>query len=278
MHALPRSPESNHSIADAAVLDQAKPEDVGLRPEPLARLCSIIEAHVAENRYPGAQVAVARHGKLALLRTFGRASIGSPALAGNETLWRLYSNTKVLIAAGVWLLVEDGMLTFQRSRRRAHSGVRASRQGRHHDPAGPHPSGRISLGAQSHRAGSLGGPRAAAPARLRHHAGMDAGLARALPPALGALGCRGADRSGRRNGFPQFVRTRLLEPIGLEREIYVGVACGGSEADARTPMSSLRTASRTFSIAMRIPPSIERPAFPARARSPLRWAWRRSTR
>jgi CubicO group peptidase (beta-lactamase class C family) len=33
--------------------------------------------------------------------------------ARDDTLWRLYSNTKVLTAAAVWTLVEEGALTFQ---------------------------------------------------------------------------------------------------------------------------------------------------------------------
>ena len=44
----------------------------GLDPRPLDRLCATIEQHVAEGHQPGAQLAVARHGKLALFRSFGR--------------------------------------------------------------------------------------------------------------------------------------------------------------------------------------------------------------
>ena len=39
-----------------------------LRAEPLERLCALIEQHIAEDRYPGAQVALARHGKLAFAK------------------------------------------------------------------------------------------------------------------------------------------------------------------------------------------------------------------
>jgi CubicO group peptidase (beta-lactamase class C family) len=59
-------------------------------------------------------VAVARHGKLALYRSFGAARIEPMTVpARDNTLWRLYSNTKVLTAAAVWTLVEEGALTFQ---------------------------------------------------------------------------------------------------------------------------------------------------------------------
>src|SRR5436309_5450375 len=87
--------------------------DVGLSAEPLDRLFRIIEEHVATGRYPGAQIAIARHGQLAAFKTFGDAAI-DPARrpAHDDTLWLLYSNTKVLTACAVWLLVERGALAF----------------------------------------------------------------------------------------------------------------------------------------------------------------------
>ena len=53
-------------------LPESNPEALGLDPRPLERLCATIERHVAEGHQPGAQVAIARHGKLALFRSFGR--------------------------------------------------------------------------------------------------------------------------------------------------------------------------------------------------------------
>ena len=52
-------------------LPESNPEALGLDPRPLERLCATIERHIAEGHHPGAQVAVARHGKLALFRSFG---------------------------------------------------------------------------------------------------------------------------------------------------------------------------------------------------------------
>ncbi len=90
------------------VLESIEPAAAGLRPEPIERMCKLIEQHIAEGRYPGAQIAIARHGKLALTRNFGQARIasgGPGAPARDETLWRLYSNTKVITAAAIWVLV-----------------------------------------------------------------------------------------------------------------------------------------------------------------------------
>ena len=88
-------------------------EALGLDPKPLARLRELITAHVAEGRYPAAQIAVARHGKLGLLWTIGDARLEPQrAPARDDTLWLLYSNTKVITACAVWILVERGALAF----------------------------------------------------------------------------------------------------------------------------------------------------------------------
>jgi CubicO group peptidase (beta-lactamase class C family) len=94
-------------------LPTADAGSLGLDPQALDRLMEIVTRHVTEGRYPGAQLAVARHGKLALVRTVGDARLDPARVAANDdTLWLLYSNTKVLTACAVWLLVERGALAF----------------------------------------------------------------------------------------------------------------------------------------------------------------------
>jgi CubicO group peptidase (beta-lactamase class C family) len=93
-------------------LPESNPEALGLDPRPLARLCAIIERHVAEGHQPGAQVSMARHGRLALFRSFGTANLEEGRAADARTLFLMYSNTKVVTAAAVWMLVEDGLLRF----------------------------------------------------------------------------------------------------------------------------------------------------------------------
>jgi CubicO group peptidase (beta-lactamase class C family) len=95
-------------------LRSAEPETLGLDPAALGRLCAIVQRHIDAGHHPGAQLAVARHGKLALSRSFGQARVGADAAAAadDRTLWLLYSNTKVVTAAAVWTLVEEGALRF----------------------------------------------------------------------------------------------------------------------------------------------------------------------
>ena len=94
-------------------LAQSSPVALGFDQARLDQLTRIIDGHIREGRYPGAQIAVARHGKLALVRTFGDATL-EPARqpAADDTLWLLYSNTKVITACAVWLLVERGAVRF----------------------------------------------------------------------------------------------------------------------------------------------------------------------
>jgi CubicO group peptidase (beta-lactamase class C family) len=94
-------------------LPTASPSSLGLDPRQLERLQELVTRHVAEGRYPGAQFAIARHGKLAMCSTIGDARLEPRRVAaGADSLWLLYSNTKVIAACAVWLLVERGALSF----------------------------------------------------------------------------------------------------------------------------------------------------------------------
>ena len=95
------------------LLPVASPEEVGLDSERLARLDRLIEGHIGEGRYPGAQIAVARDGRLVKRVTYGRSKIDPGTVAANDdTLWLMFSQTKVIVTASLWQLVEAGALRF----------------------------------------------------------------------------------------------------------------------------------------------------------------------
>ena len=94
-------------------LSPADPARLGLAAKPLFHLEALIHQHIDEGRYPGCQIALARHGKLALYRSYGAARtepVQQPTT--DETLFLLFSQTKVLTSAAVWALVEEGKLSF----------------------------------------------------------------------------------------------------------------------------------------------------------------------
>src|SRR5512146_1607896 len=97
----------------SANLPAADPTSLGLSPRQIDHLYALIERHLEEGRYPGAQVAIARNGKLAARRTFGKARTEPEAATATEdTLWLLYSQTKVIVAAAIWQLADRGALGF----------------------------------------------------------------------------------------------------------------------------------------------------------------------
>ncbi len=200
--------------ADAASLDFA--------PAPLDALDCLIRGHIEEGRYPGAQIALARNGKLALFRTYGNArtqSVRQPAT--NETLFLLFSQTKVLTSAAVWTLVEDGRLSFM-DRVADHLPEFAARgkgaitlhQVMTHQ--GGFPSGDVSRESWTDHARmraevcdfSLDWTPGT---RLQYH-----GRAAHLVQAMVIEAITGQD-------YRDVIRERVIAPLGLEAEIMVGV-------------------------------------------------------
>ena len=98
----------------APVLEKDAPARQGIDEACLERLYERIETHIAAGWYPGAAIAMARHGMLVAARSFGVARLagaGQPAVAADqETMWLLYSQTKPITSCAIWYLVEHGML------------------------------------------------------------------------------------------------------------------------------------------------------------------------
>jgi len=88
-----------------------RPEAVGIDSERLEALFTRVQRDVDDGGLPSAQVAVARQGQLAGMRTFGAARHGEGlAPATNETLYSIFSCTKGVIAAAIWVLLEEKLL------------------------------------------------------------------------------------------------------------------------------------------------------------------------
>jgi CubicO group peptidase (beta-lactamase class C family) len=78
------------------------PESVGVDSEKLEALFARVAKEVEEGLLPSAQVAVARGGRIAGMRSFGDAT--------NDTLYVVFSATKAITSAAGWLLVQEGKL------------------------------------------------------------------------------------------------------------------------------------------------------------------------
>ncbi len=203
-------------------LPTADLDSLGFRTNQIERLIELIEKHIAEGRYPGCQIALARHGKLALYRSFGNA-VTAPAkrAAADDTLWLLYSNTKVVTAVALWVLAERGLFGF------------SDRIADHVPEFKKHAKGNITvLQTITHQAGFPNAvvpkeawadhkklrdvvcnfPLEVTPGSKVHYHGLTAHW------TLGVLieAVTGKD-------FRDVIRETVAEPLGLARELYVGL-------------------------------------------------------
>ncbi len=84
---------------------------LGFDAERLAAIPRYLAAEVDSGAFPGAVVAVGRHGRLALLAAVGHYGIEDPRPVDTGTIYDLASLTKVVgLTTAVLLLVQDGLL------------------------------------------------------------------------------------------------------------------------------------------------------------------------
>jgi CubicO group peptidase (beta-lactamase class C family) len=82
--------------------------DSGLDPDRLAHLEATIEADIAADRYFGAVIAVARHGKLGLLAAIGFGDEGRTIRLEQNSVFSLFSLTKAFTNVLVFRAIEHG--------------------------------------------------------------------------------------------------------------------------------------------------------------------------
>ena len=98
-------------VASAQPLPTAKPEQVGLSSQRLERFGQTIQAQIANERFPGAVVLIARKGKIAYFEAFGQRDPASGAPMPKDAIFRLYSMTKPFVSVAAMMLAEEGKLT-----------------------------------------------------------------------------------------------------------------------------------------------------------------------
>jgi CubicO group peptidase (beta-lactamase class C family) len=91
-------------------LPRAKPEEVGMSSERLARIATTLNADVQAGRIPGAVIAIARHGKLVALDAYGWRDKAAGVAMTTDTIFNIASMTKPMTTVGGLLLYEQGKL------------------------------------------------------------------------------------------------------------------------------------------------------------------------
>ncbi len=94
----------------ADALPTAKPEEVGLSSQRLARVTEVVKGEIALGRYPGAVALVARRGKIAYFEALGQRDPQAGAPMTKDAIFRLYSMTKPFTSVAAMMLVEDGRI------------------------------------------------------------------------------------------------------------------------------------------------------------------------
>ena len=98
------------SAVFAADLPRAKPEEVGMSSERLARVAEVLKADIAAGRIPGAVIAIARHGKLVALDAYGWRDKAAGIAMTTDTIFNIASMTKPMTTVGALMLYERGQL------------------------------------------------------------------------------------------------------------------------------------------------------------------------
>jgi CubicO group peptidase (beta-lactamase class C family) len=87
---------------------EAKPEDVGLSSERLARVNAWAQHLVDDGKLAGLITMVARHGKLVHFNVCGLADVKREARMAPDTIFRIYSMSKPLTSVAIMQLYEEG--------------------------------------------------------------------------------------------------------------------------------------------------------------------------
>ncbi|MDQ3664812.1 MAG: beta-lactamase family protein [Actinomycetota bacterium] len=84
------------------------PAEVGMDEGRLATLDRHFQRYVDDGRLPGWLVAVARHGQLGHVATYGQRDVEAGLPVETDTIWRIYSMTKPVTAVAALVLWERG--------------------------------------------------------------------------------------------------------------------------------------------------------------------------
>jgi hypothetical protein len=81
-------------------LPRARPEEVGLSSERLARIGETLKTDIEAGRIPGAVIAIARHGKLVALDAYGWRDKAASVAMTTDTIFNIASMTKPMTTVG----------------------------------------------------------------------------------------------------------------------------------------------------------------------------------
>jgi len=99
-----------HAQEKKSPMPLANPECVGISQEGVKRIAVFFESEIAKNRMPGAVLAVARYGKLAIYRSYGSLNKETQTLMPLAAIFNLASMTKVMASVGALMFYKERRL------------------------------------------------------------------------------------------------------------------------------------------------------------------------
>src|SRR5258708_5505571 len=97
-------------LRPAAETAIAKPEDVGLSSERLARITEMMKRHIAAGEISGGVTLVARHGRIAHFEATGAMDADSKTPMTKNSVFRIASMTKPVTGVAIMMMMEEGKL------------------------------------------------------------------------------------------------------------------------------------------------------------------------
>ena len=98
------------ALRPAAESTVAKPEDVGLSSERLARITEMMKRHIAAGEISGGVTLVARHGRIAHFEATGVTDIDTKKPMTKDAVFRIASMTKPVTGVAIMMMMEEGKL------------------------------------------------------------------------------------------------------------------------------------------------------------------------
>lgn len=99
------------NVSHAQGLPSARPQDIGLAPEALARIAPTLKAtYVDSAKLAGFIMFIARHGKVGYAQAVGSMDVANNVPMRTDGIFRIYSMTKPVIAVAALRLVDAGKL------------------------------------------------------------------------------------------------------------------------------------------------------------------------
>jgi CubicO group peptidase (beta-lactamase class C family) len=102
---------SRFEMENKLPLPQAKPEEVGMSAERLARIRPALQSFITRNQTPNFVTMVAREGKIVHFEAQGYSDIETKKPVTKDTIYRLYSDTKPITGVAALILCEEGLLS-----------------------------------------------------------------------------------------------------------------------------------------------------------------------